>query len=292
MAFRRPPKGYRKMEYPLPHNFEYHFNLDFLDLTRDATMVTLFRGSETTNAADTIVANPAHPSFLEDTGPTVIMGSIIPKVMVSIKMNLPQVVIADNEFGSLVVNVMPLYFAFKDTLEAINSGPPETEVEEILEMQHAAVPKRTNPLWSGIDLSSNLNHPLSTVTDTDVATTDWLLTTDAKLESVAFDDKVYYDSLQYYSNAGMVRKVTGRKQSFVLRRDRTAHMFSNNFTYPMVKRINSYTYCGILIWTTTPGTTGSYGESGDWNPTDLDLVHFNVQVRFDEWNADFDQTTV
>lgn len=288
MTFKKPPRGYRMMEHPLPHNFFYAFDLDFMDATKDATILPLFRTDTTAIAADQIICNPTNAGFAEDTGPTILNGSIIPKVMVSAKFNLSQATIADNEFGSVVVNVMPLYMAFLDTYEAKNAGPPSTEVEAIIEMQAISTGKKGVPLYSGIDLTAG-TLPMSTITNGDVFG-DWKLSVDTKLESVAFTQNDYYDALQYFSIAGMIRKVSGRKRSFVLSRDRTAHMFSDNFTSPSVKRGNHYTFCGLLVWVNIPGTAGSYGAAGDWNGADLDIIHGNVQVRYDEWNVDFDQT--
>ncbi len=57
----------------------------------------------------------------------------------------------------------------------------------------------------------------------------------------------------------------------------------------MVKRGNNYTYCGGLFWVDKPGARGSYGTDTDFLST-ADDIHFQVGVRFDEWNPDFDQT--
>ncbi len=288
MVFRKPPKGYRSQEHPLPHDYNYRFDLDFLDATKDATMLTFFRTTEDANGAEDIVCNPSHASFVEDEGPCILNGSIVPKLELSMKMNLSQATLADNEFGSIQVNLLPIYIAFESTLVAQNVGPPESEIEDLLELQHNTTLKRTNPLFANVKLSYG-THPLSTVTNTD-AFGDYNLTTNNTMESIAFNVTTLFDAFDYYSNSGMLRKVTGRRRSYVLSRDRTAHLYSNSFTYPSVKRGNSYTYCGMLVWISTPGDIGSYGALGDWNGADLDIVHFNTKVRFDEWNVDFDQT--
>ncbi len=288
MPFLRPPRGYRQMEHPLPHKFDYNFALDFLDTTKDATMLTLFRTTEDALGAETIEVNPSHPNFVEDTGPTILNGSIIPKVNVTMKMNLSQATLLDNEFGSVVVNVLPIYIAFESTLVAQNVGPPETEIEDIVELSHNTTLKKTNVLWANVKLSAG-THPLSTITNADTIS-DWNLTTNSTMESVAFSPGELYDAFRYYTNAGMLRKVTGRRRSFVLSRDRTAHLYSNNFTNPSVKRGNSYTFCGMLVWVTTPGATGSYGVATDFDAADKDIINFNTRITFDEWNVDFDQT--
>lgn len=286
---KHPPRGYNKMQHPLPHNFSYYGIFDILDLAKDATILTLFRGSETTLAPDTIEVNPRHDDFAEDTGPTCIFDSIIPKVNFTFRASLSQAMLGDYEFAKVLIKVMPIYIAFEDSLIAKNmNSPAETEVEDILELAHSATSYRVNPLFAS-KLTTRGTQPYSTITAVDTDAT-WGLTTNANLESVAFENFLFYDALQYYTNRGMLNKVIGPIKTFELTREKSALYHSDNFTNPSVKRINPYTFCAVLVWTEIPGVH-SQGFSGEYNGTDLDLVYFNADVRFDEWNAEFDQTT-
>ncbi len=156
-------------------------------------------------------------------------------------------------------------------------------------LEHATSPKRVRPLWSTVKLTNGLNHPVNTVVSTEVFNTHWSLTTNLVPESVAFDEQVFWDAKRYYSNGGMLNKVTGPVRTMQLSRDRPKMFHSRNFTYPMVKRGNPYTYCGMLLWVVAPGTKGSWGQAGDYDAADKDLIHYNAHVTFDEWNQEFDQ---
>ncbi len=284
-----PPRGYNKMQHPLPHNFSYQGIFDILDTAKDATIITLFRGSETTLDPSTIEVNPRHDNFAEDQGPTCIFDSIIPKVNLTLRASLSQAMLLDNEFAKVVIHMMPIYIAFEDSLIAKNmNSPAESEVEDILGLEHTASSYRTNPNFAS-KLTTRGSHPLSTITATDSATT-WGLTTNAELESVAFNSELMYDAFQYYTNSGMLNKVVGPIKTWTLTRDRPAFYHSDNFTNPAVKRINPYTFCAFMLWSEIPGLH-SYGFASDFDATDKDTLFFNADIRFNEWNAEFDQTT-
>ncbi len=285
-----PPRGYNKMQHPLPHNFMYQGVFDILDAAKDATYISLFRGDETANPPDTIEVNPRHGSFAEDGGISVCMDSIIPKVSFTFRASLSQAMLTDNEFAKVIIKFMPVYMAFEDSYTAKNINmPAETEVEDILQLTHATVSKRGGPNFAS-KLTTRGSHPASTITQTD-STTTLGLTTNLELESVAWNAPLFYDALQYYTNSGMLSKHIGQIHTFELSRDKSALYHSSNFTNPMVKRINPYTYCGVLLWCEIPGVH-SPGSTGDFNATDLDTVWFNAAVKFDEWNSEFDQTTI
>ncbi len=287
---KHPPRGYTKMQYPLPHDFSYKGVFDILDPAKRATYVTLFRGTETSLAPDGIEVNPRHDDFAEDPGPTCIFDSIIPKVSFTMRASLSQAMTTDFEFAKVIFKMMPVYIAFEDSLTAKNiNSPAESEIEDILHLSHTVTSHRTQPLFVTKLTDDGVDHPLSVVTAADSATT-WGLTTNAKLENVAFSPAVYYDALSYYTNAGMLRRVTGPVKTWTLTRDKSMVYHSDNFTNPSVKRINPYTFCAALIWTEIPGAHAP-GNSGDYNGTDLDLVWWQADIRFDEWNAEFDQTT-
>ncbi len=285
-----PPRGYRMLDYPLPHEFQYGGTFDFLDLSKDATMITILRSSETTTGVEAVEVNPRHAAFAEETGPTIANGSIVPRISFTLRASLSQATTVDNEFGAVQFHMLPIYTAFLDSMEASDDKTGE-DVEGILELATSATAaKRVQPLFSGTNLTNGLAQPVNTVLDTEVFG-DYGLTTDLVLESVAFTQDDFYDAMQYYTNGGMLKKVSGSIKTWTLSRDRRAMYHSNNFTNPTVKRGNAWMFCGVLLWTSIPGVH-SFGIGTDFNGTDLDLVHFNLQIRFDEWNPNFDQTTV
>ncbi len=288
MGFKKVPKGYRRNEHPLPHEFDYNFTLKPLTTLKQHTMVTFLRTSEQYTGIEAVEVNPSHANFAEETGPGIANGSIIPKLSIDVKVTGSQALWADNEFGKINCHFMPIYIAFLDTLEAQDTKT-DVQVEDILELSHATGTHATSPLYDGNDLTGIASpHPLNTVLRAEVFG-DYGLTASDTLEHVNFDLNVFFDALSYYSNASMLRKTTGKMKTFSLSRDRTYHQFSNNFTFPMVKRGNSYTFCGALCWVDKPGDRGSYGASTDYLST-ADEIHWRIHTRYDEWNPDFDQT--
>ncbi len=284
-----PPAGYRKMEHPLPHNFSYSASFDILDVAKDATMLTILRASEDATAGiEAVEVNPRHASFAEETGPTIAMGSIVPKISFTFRSSLSATMIVDNPFASVQIHLMPVYTAFLSSLDAADSKTTE-DIESIIRVAHDVTAKRVEPENSTTNLTSGGGQPFNTVLETEVFG-DYGLTGDGVLESIAFDPEKYFDALSYFTNQAMLRKVTGHITTGTMTRDRNFTFHSNNFTSPIVKRGNEYTYCGVIVWTSIPGIF-SHGNAGDFNGTDLDKIHFNAQIRFDEWNPDFDQTT-
>lgn len=286
--YRRQPKGYRKADFPLPHNFQYIFPLTAHASGENSTIQTLFRTSENAQTAENIEVNPKHPSFLEDGGPLIHGDSIVEKLTYSTTINLTKGAIETDKLRAIKFNWMPYYVAFLDSLEAedIQSA---TQIEDILELAHATNNKDTFPLFNGTKLVTTgaVTHPLSSVAFTETFA-EYGLTTNDSMEGVDWDSNAFWDTLQYKTNAGMMKKVTGKWHSAVAYRDKPYHYFSNRYTIPSVKRGNPYTYCGILIHVPTAGTEQQLFEAAD--VTNIPHVYVKSNIRFDEWNTTFDQT--
>ncbi len=287
-AHKFPPKGYRLNDHPLPHDFRYGASFDILDATKDATILTLIRASEdATVGIEAVEVNPRHASFAEETGPTCAMGSIVPKVSFTIRGSLSQAMLTDNEFAKVNLNMIPIYSSFLSSLDASDDKTTE-DIELLLDLSHDVTAKRVEPQYGTVNLTNASLHPVNTVLETE-GFADYGLATDLTLESVAWDENRFYNALSFYTNGSMLRHVTGRKRTWTLSRDRPFLYHSMNFTNPTVKRMNPYTYCGVILWSSKVGNH-SYGITTDFNAADLDTVSWNAEIRYDEWNIDFDQT--
>ncbi len=285
----RPPRGYTQLQYPLPHNFTYRFSLGAENGNRESTIATLIRSSEVATGVDAVEVNPRNAAFAEDTGPLIHMGSIVPRMTLSMRMTLSKAAIETDAVRKLKVNWMPLYISFENSLTA-KDDKTAVEIEDILELQHDTTNKDTYPLFATTKLTGMGGaQPLSTVPAAE-ALADYGLTTTSVLEQVAFDKELFWDASQYYTNAAMLRKVTGRMHSVTLYRDREYKYFSRNFTYPSVKRGNPYTFCGILFHLPQAGTAEQNLIVTE--TTDIDHVHISLACRFNEWNPEFDQSAL
>ncbi len=283
-----PPRGYRNDEYPLPHNSSFAFSLNAENETLNSTILPIFRQSEACINAESIEVNPNNTAFAEEPGATCFRGSIIPKVNISYRISMTKGAIETDKMRSLIVNVMPIYTSFLDSLDA-EDEKTATDIEGLLSLEHATDNKDTQPIYSAVKLLNASSLPMTTLGYTETRT-DWGIASTDILESVAFSKEGIYDTLQYKTNAGMLKKVMGNMRAILVTRDRPYRYYSNNFTYPTVKRMNPYTFCGILFHLEQAGSVDQVFIAGD--TTDIPHIHINGRIRFDEWNNGFEQAPV
>ncbi len=283
-----PPQGYKALEYPLPHNFDYKFSLHAEGSDKHATYATLLKATEQATGVDSVIVNPKNAAFAEDVGALIHMGSIVPRISVSINAFLTKTAIETDAVRQVMFNWMPIYTAFLPSLEA-QDDKTDTQIEDILELQHNPTDKDAYPLFDGTKLSHVGSQPLSTIGRTEVFG-DYGLATNATMENIAFDKELYYDAKSYYTNSAMLNKVAPKMHSALVTRDRPFHHFSNNFTHPTVKRGNPYTYCGILFYLPNVDKDEQLiADAADVTNTSP-ILHVNMKVRYDEWNPMFDQS--
>ncbi len=280
-----PPRGYRKQDFPLPHDALWLWSLSADVATKDATIATILRTSEDVNAAEGINVNPSHGSFAEEQGTLIHQGSIVPKIMISLHAHLTQTAEETDNVRMLRFHWMPIYSSFIEPLLAADSRT-NTDCETLLMLEHDTTNKDVFPDY-GTKLTGNVGqYPMSTVNDTEVFG-DPGLTTNTSMEAVAFNQTLFYNALNHFSNQGMLRSMIGKIHTGYVSRDKAYTYYSNNFTHPRVKRGNPFTYCGILFW--VPITDfRQFGRAADRSTTDH--IDFGLNVQYDEWNPDFDQT--
>ncbi len=105
------------------------------------------------------------------------------------------------------------------------------------------------------------------------------------IEGVAWSNNIFYDALQYYTNEAKIRSVIGGMKWVTLSRDRPFHKARFRIR-PSVKRMNPYAYMGIVTNVPKTDTYPSYNLSGD--TTNVSHVQVSANVRYNEWNQDFD----
>jgi len=282
-----PPKGYSQMEYPLPHNFNYQFSLSPETATKNSTMIPLIRTSEVCNVADAIEVNPSHSSFAEETGSIIQPDSIIPKMNIHMTAQMNKSLDVTDKIRFLKFNWMPIYMAFLDMYEAVENETNVT-VSDVLQLTTDVNPKMGKALYNNVKLLGATNWPMSTVNFTEVFGTAGL-DTDVTGEGITFVEETMWDTLSYGSNSSMLAKAMGKWNSVTLDVRRPWIFNSNNFTNPTVKRGNEYTYCGILFHVPLVDTVDQWYEVGDVTAANS-FIDFDVKVRYDEWNSQFDQT--
>lgn len=284
----RPPKGYRDEEHPLRHDFNYYGSLsaDNTLAAQGGTICTLIRGGTDIDATpNTIETNPYHSSFEVEGGPFCAMHSIIPRMTIALSLSLTKGAWSTDKVMAINVYWMAIYGAFGEDWDAVDQKSTDT-ASAILEMTKDATNEDMVPLVNGTDLSNAGTQPLSTGTMDEVAA-DYNLTTDDKLEGVTFDLDKYFDCMSYYTNQGIVRKLSGKMHKVTITNQRPFRsIFMNKFLPPGVKRINPYTYLGILIHVPVAGTRGQLIDAN--TSTAVQHVNFNLTCRYNEWNTEYE----
>ncbi len=280
----RPPRGYRLDEYPLPHQFAYVVNLQAEDETKNSTYFPILRTSEVLVTPEAIVVNPANAAFAEDPGCLIHKGSIVPKIRMTLNAYITKVGRVTDAIKAINFEWTPIYIAFLNSLEAEDTRTA-IQVEDILELSHDTTNKDTIVNFSTVKIYGSA-HPLSTVGIAE-ALADVGLTTTAIMESVALDKSLIVDAKHYFDNGGMLKKVMGKTHRITIKDDRPYNYFSNNFTYPSVKRGNPYTFCGILLHVAQAGDAEQLLEASE--TTAIDHITVKARFQYNEWNPVFDQ---
>ncbi len=286
MAYnKRAPRGYYQQQFPLPHYFEYPITLQCEDATKDTYIATILRSSEVIATPENVEVNPHNATFAEDAGCLIHNGSIVPRISISFSATMTKVAIETDKLRHINFKWMPIYMSFLSSLEA-EDNRTAVQIEDILELEHNVDNKDTHPNFVSI-ASSQGNQPLSTVAVAE-AFGDYGLTASAELEPVAFDESLFWDAKNHYSNKGMLNKVTGPMKTVTLGRDKPYFYSSNNFSHPNIKRGNPYTYCAILFHMPQANEIGQLFDSSE--TTVIDHVDIALKVRFDEWHPQFEQS--
>jgi hypothetical protein len=260
--------------YPLPHNKINSFDLSAYTGSRNCTLYPLVSYDEARIPAN-INTHPEHASFAEYDSPNCAPDSKINRNHTTLELSLTKHCWNIDKVEALKVYVVPVMLSFKDNYTAIDELT-SVEVQDVLEMQTEATDRQGYPIWSG----TKLNGDLATL-GIDVVG----LTTNQTIEMVAFDMDLYYDALQYYTIGPKLAKSTGNVKALTVKRGHPTRM---KIHIPSkAKRMNEYTFFGVIIYVPTGGNVRQYSQSGDFTDTD-DHVICKVTHRFLEWNRSFD----
>lgn len=276
MVSNRPPRGYYERQYPLFHQVEYEFGLSAEEATKDMTMIPFFWNDEAKLNPSQVIVNPRNPSWAISSESNCYKGSIVPEINVFIRANIPKAARVTDDLQFIDFEYMPINVAMLSGLEA-EDDKSGTQVEDILTLVHETTDKQATPDWNGFDLFN------ATVFDADMPG----LTGGQTIEGINFDKEVYFDALQWYTNGGMLKKETGRLTRVSLHKERPWYKSVSRFTAPNVKRINPYTFCGILFRVAQAGTKDQVVQASE--TTAIEHIHFTVDIKFPEWNPAFEQ---
>ncbi len=109
------------------------------------------------------------------------------------------------------------------------------------------------------------------------------------IESVTLGYNAFYDMLHYRSNGAKLKSVVGgmKWQTIFRQRPVKKHRFHIR---PKVKFMNQYAFQGIYIG--APPVADQLQVPVAADTTAISHLYVNMNVRFNEWNQDFNMTRV
>ncbi len=273
------PRLMKSTWYPQPHVIIGGTGFELDDETINSTIIPWCFYDEGLGNPTTKETNPRNAAFavLADEA-NCFVDSRINNVVAEFRFQLSTFAVDDN-IPSIRFAYMPIYMAFKENYTGIDELS-QVEVQDILELQTESTDRQGGPLYvaatdmleKSTDLAlMGLNTPF--------------LDTDTGLEAVAFTPGLYYNMLHYKTNGALLAASTGGLKWDVISPQRPFIRKRFNLA-PKVKRMNEYTYCGMLLHFPLAGTsdqTMSVAENTvakvkawvDWN------------IRYNEWNEFF-----
>ncbi len=285
-----PPRGFKAELYPLLHRLDYSFALGLLQDSKNSVIATIVRGSKDSamNNPNTIEVNPHNTNFAQETGVMCHQMSILEKIKLSISFTLTEDAITDG-VKSLVVKYMPIFSSFPEKLASTDAETGFTAAS-VLELIHDATNEDVTPLTAANDVVvsagvSHKSHPVSTVNDTEVFG-DLNLGTDLKMETVAWDNTLFFQAMKFFTNKGAIRSMVGNQRSVYLTDTRpTKRVYINKFVPASVRRIVNGSFFGMLFHLPLDSEVDQAFYSGAIT-TAKPHVGIKMNVSYNEWNVD------
>lgn len=264
----------RLREYPQPHNYGIGYGVNVSSATANFTNWPIIIQDESVLPASKFT-NPRHASFAESGGAQCSSMSEVTNLFTEIRFTLAKGFLATNANSALRVCFMPMASAFEDLL-AIDEKT-STETQDVLEMTSESTDRQAFPLWDGNALT--IKFTASTTIDT---ATPGL--TSGVMEDIDFDIDLYYDNINFHTNAQKTRNaVQGLRWITLTANNPTRRILIRQTSKS--KRMNPFTYKGVIIGVPPAGTKYQIPMAADVTS----LVHLTIeaQTRYLEWNDMF-----
>lgn len=266
----------KQVWYPRPHDQVTVFN-NGLEDTQTATIVPIAHYDEGLGSPASFNAHPEHASFTETDSSNCYPDSRINLLTSRVEMSLTKPALETDKLHVVNVGFMPIMMSFKEDYIAVDELS-SVEVQDVLELQTESTDRQGGALYNGTDTGAPYTN--SSLVGADVP----FLTTDAKLEKVDFDIDLYYDSLHYKTIAGKLKNCSGGIKWIKLTKNHPYTTFNIKIR-GKIKRMNPYTYFGVLIL--TPRVDSEYQIPIGTDTTAIAHVQTKVTSRYNEWHQNF-----
>lgn len=266
--------------YPQPHQIQGSCSFEFDDATIDSTILPIAFYDEGLGAPSSKETHPENAAFaIIANEPNCFVGSRINNIFAEFRFSCSKDFVEDN-IPVLRMAVMPIHCAFLEDYTASDELSGAT-VSSVLELQTESTDRQGGPLYVATkDLAEKFTGSANQGANTP------FLNVDVGLEAVAFVHSTYYDMLQFLTNAGKLKATSGGLQWHELTRNRPFLKYHVKIR-PNVKRMNPFTYFGLLIHAMVQG--------GDKQPHVItrdftaatQYMDCDYNIRYNEWNQGF-----
>lgn len=288
MVSEKPPRGYDKMDKPLPHEFYYEVNFDATVAGNTGFIATYIRTTKNSVDPATIEVNPRNTNFAKDEGPVICYDSIVAKINLHYMWSLPKHFLETDKITALSFQRYPIQGVWEDAWTPADEKSTLT-IAQLVNVLSDTTNEDVIPEFNGTNLQGVGNHPLSTITAAE-AFGDYSLTTDAVMEGVSmFNPQPLRDAFQYYTNGGKLKTIIGKITNHDLSRQKPNARFNvTKFIRPQFRNGNPHLFVGEAVQVPQPTSQQQYFSSGE--DSTGDHLRWAVHVRYNEWNKLFNQS--
>ncbi len=279
MPLRTQKKLMKTTWYPQPHDIRGGCSFELDNTTLDNTIVPFCFYDEGLGTPSARETNPRNAAFaVVNDEANCFVDSRVNNIFAEFRFSMAKQALIDN-IPNIRFATMPIWMAFKENYTAIDELST-FEIQDILELQTESTDRQGFPLFvAATDL------PEISSGRANLGANQPGLDTDVGLEGVVFDVNAYYDMIHYMTNGNMLAKSTGGLRWQVLTQNRPyiVNRFSMN---PKVKRMNEYTFGGLLIIVPTAGQSEQSMALTELTVA-KNYVHVDWAIRYNEWNENF-----
>ncbi len=237
----RPPRGYDTRDFPLPHEFNYHYSLSLTSTKNGTYMPYIHMYGTAALLPETIEVNPDNSNFAVETGSVTQPRSKIARANIITTFSLTEGFLITDALSHLTVLHQNIFGCFEDAW-----SPKDRKTGSSIATILGVIDEPTNedviPLYNNIKCVLEEDYPLSTINQAEVVGNAGL-NTDAKMECATIDLDTYFDAVQYYSISNKMKTVAGRVKKVTLTKNHPTHsIFESRFIPRSCQNGQPYTF--------------------------------------------------
>ncbi len=284
MVLERAPKKMKTMWWPQPHDLQGGVTFECDDGTLDATIVPLAFYDEGLGAPSAIETNPENAAFAVVTDQAnCFVNSRINVMFAEFIFSLTSKFNDDN-LTAIKIGTMPIFMSFINDYTAVDEVS-SVEIQDVIEMQTESTDRQGGPLYVA---AKDLPEKVAGIGV--LGTNTPFLDTDTGIEAVDWRPDQFYDALHFLTIKEKLKKVTGGMKHEYLTANRPV-IKKRFFIRPKVKRMNPFTYFGVLVSVQVQGQEQVGVITRDYTAA-TQYVDLDWKVRYNEWNEDFNMSKV